>query len=134
MQRTSCKKDCKYQLLYQQALARRSHYLNVINGLSILLSFDNIIDEGLPGWPKMREARAKKNIEQHIHAYRKANKSIKHLRIILTEGCADCQIDLPEVDAQETIARAAEEAVKNFGKFLNGDTVTEVLEVLEDIK
>ena len=134
MQRTSCKKDCKYQLLYQQSLARRSHYLNVVNGLNILLSFDNIIDEGLPGWPKMREARAKKNIKQHIHAYRKANKSIKNLSIILTEGCADCQIDLPEVDAQETIADAAEEAVKNFGKFLNGDTVTEVLEVLEDIK
>ena len=72
---------------------------------------------------------------ESIHqAYRKANKNIKHLRIILKEGCADCQIDLPEVNAQETIARAAEEAVKNFESFLNGDTVTEVLEVLEDIK
>ena len=138
MQRTSCKKSCKFQLLYQQSLARRTHYLNVVNGLHILLSFDDIIDVGLPGWPKMREARAKKNIKQHIHAYRKANKCIKNLNIILTEGCDDCQIDLPEVDAQETIADAAEEAVKNFGKFLNGDTVNEVLdtvnEVLEDIK
>ena len=115
-------------------MARRSHYLNVISGLGNLLSFDNLIDEGLPGWPKMREARTKKNIEQHTQAYRKANKNIKHLRIILKEGCADCQIDLPEVNAQETIARAAEEAVKNFERFLNGDTVTEVLEVLEDIK
>ena len=134
MQRTSCKKDCKYQLLYQQALARRSHYLNVISGLGILLNFDHIIDEGLPGWPKMREGRTKRNIEQHTQAYRKANKNIKYLRIILKEGCADCQIDLPEVNAQETIARAAEEAVQNFESFLNGDTVTEVLEVLEDIK
>ena len=134
MQRTSCKKDCKYQLLYQQALARRSHYLNVISGLGILLNFDTLIDEGLPGWPKMHEGRTKRNIDQHTQAYRKANKNIKQLRTILKEGCANCQTDLPEVNAQETIARAAEEAVKNFESFLNGDTVTEVLEVLEDIK
>ena len=133
MQRISCKKTCKFQLLYLQALARMSHYLNVINGLSILLNFDNIIDEGLPGWPKMREARAKKNIEQHTHAYRKANKSVKNLRIILTEGCEDCQPDPLEAGAQETIARAAEGAVKNFERFLNSDTVAEVIEVLEDI-
>ena len=130
----NCKKDCKYQILLHQALARRSHYLNVIGGLGTLLSFDTIIDEGLPGWPKMHEGRTKRNIDQHTQAYRKANKNIKQLRTILKEGCENCKIDLPEAEAQETIAQAAEEAVKNFESFLNGDTVTEVLEVLEDIK
>ena len=140
MSRTSCKTNCSFRLLYQQSLARKNHYLNVVNGLHILLSFDDIIDVGLPGWPKMREARAKKNIKQHVHAYRKANKCVKNLYIIITEGCDDCQIDLPEVYAQETIADAAEdaaeEAIKSFREFLNGDTVNEVLdtvnEVLED--
>ena len=134
MLESNCKKDCKYQILYHQALARRSHYLNVIGGLGTLLSFDAIINEGMPGWPKMREGRTKRNIDQHTQAYRKANKNIKQLRTILKEGCEDCKIDLPEAEAQETIAMAAEEAVKNFESFLNGDTVTEVLEVLEDIK
>ena len=134
MLESNCKKDCKYQILYHQALARRSHYLNVIGGLGTLLSFDAIINEGMPGWPKMREGRTKRNIDQHTQAYRKANKNIKQLRTILKEGCEDCKIDLPEAEAQETIAIAAEEAVKNFESFLNGDTVTEVLEVLEDIK
>ena len=115
-------------------MARRSHYLNVISGLGILLNFDTLNDEGLPGWPKMHKGRTKRNIDQHTQAYRKANKSIKQLRTILKEGCENCKIDLPEVNAQETIARAAEEAVQNFESFLNGDTVTEVLEVLEDIK
>ena len=133
MLESNCKKDCKYQILYHQALARRSHYLNVIGGLGTLLSFDAIINEGMPGWPKMREGRTKRNIDQHTQAYRKANKNIKQLRTILKEGCEDCKIDLPEAEAQETIAMAAEEAVKNFESFLNGDTVTEVLEVLEDI-
>ena len=130
----NCRKDCKNQILLHQALARRSHYLNVIGGLGTLLNLDNIIDEGLPGWPKMHEGRTKRNIAQHTQAYRKANKNVKQLRAILKEGCANCKIDLPEVDAQEKIASAAEEAVQNFESFLNGDTVTEVLEVLEDIK
>ena len=81
----------------------------------------------------MREARAKKNIEQHTHAYRKANKSVKNLRIILTEGCEDCQPDPLEAGAQEIIARAAEGAAKDFEKFLNGDAVEEVIEVLDEV-
>ena len=137
MPRTSCKKNCRFRLLYQQSLARKNHYLNVVNGLQILLSFDDIVDVGLPGWPKMREARAKKNIKQHVHAYRKANKCVKNLYIIITEGCDDCQIDLPEVYAQETIADAAEdaaeEAIKSFREFLNGDTVNEVLETVNEV-
>ena len=137
MPRTSCKTNCRFRLLYQQSLARRNHYLNVANGLQILLSFDDIVDVGLPGWPKMREARSKKNIKQHIHAYRKANKCVKNLSIIITEGCDDCQVNLQEVYAQEKIAdaaeAAAEEAERSFREFLNGDSVNEVLETVNEV-
>ena len=130
----NCKKDCVNQILLVQALARRSHYLNVISGLGTLLTLQNMIDKGLPGWPKMNEDVTNFNIAQHTLAYRKASKNVKQLRAILEEGCVTCQIDLHEVDVQERIASAAEEAVQNFESFLNGDTVTEVLEVLQDIE
>ena len=129
----NCKKDCVNQILLVQALARRSHYLNVISGLGTLLTLQNMIDKGLPGWPKMNEDVTNFNIAQHTLAYRKASKNVKQLRAILEEGCVTCQIDLHEVvQIKEKIASIAEEAVQNFENFLDGEAVTEILDVLRD--
>ena len=75
---TNCRKDCVNQILLVQALARRSHFLNVINGLNTLLTLQNMIGEGLPGWSKMNEETTNFHISQHTMAYYKGNKNVNN--------------------------------------------------------
>ena len=129
---TNCRKDCVNHILLVQALARRSHFLNVINELNTLLTLQNMIGEGMPGWSKLNEESTNNNISNHTMAYFKANKNVKQLKAILENGCVTCQIDLHEVvQIEEKIASITEEAVQNF---LDGEAVKEVLDDLKDLK
>ena len=129
----NCHKDCRNHILLAQALARRTFFLNVADGLNSLLTLENIVDEGLPGWSKMNEEKTNFNITQHTLAYHKANKNVKQLKAIIEKGCVTCQIDLCEIVLiEEKIASIAEEAVQNVQNFLDGEAVTEILDVLRD--
>ena len=92
-----------------------------------------MIGEGLPGWSKLNKETTNFNISQHTRAYYKTNKNVKQLKAILEKGCVTCQIDLREVvQIEEKIASIAEEAVQNVQNFLDGEAVTEILDVLRD--
>ena len=128
-----CRKDCVNHLLLVQALARRSHFLNVVNGLNTLVTLQNMINEGeMPGWSKLNEESTNNTISNHTLAYIKANKNAKQLKNTLRNGCITCQIELPGVvQIEEKIANVSEEAVQNF---LDGEAVQEVLDDLKDLK
>ena len=129
----NCHKDCRNHILLAQALARRTFFLNVADGLNSLLTLENIVDEGLPGWSKMNEEKTNFNITQHTLAYHKANKNVKQQKTIIEKGCVTCQIDLCEIVLiEEKIASIAEEAVQNFPNFLDGEEMADILDAPKD--
>ena len=98
--------------------------------MKILSHYQNTIGVGLPesGWPRLVEQQTNTIINSHTWGFHRATRDIKDLKTIIRTGCITCQMDTREsVEIEERIAEIAQ-GTAYCAQFLDGETVSSVLD------